>query len=67
MLETERLMVRPFRESDYADLYEYLSIEETYRFEPGDPVSLEEAEKGNEILRGRKGKEALRKGNFPGC
>ena len=45
MLETERLMVRPFRESDYADLYEYLSIEETYRFEPGDPVSLEEAEK----------------------
>ena len=45
MLETERLIIRPFRESDYKDLYEYLSMEETYRFEPGDPVSLEEAKK----------------------
>ena len=43
MLETERLLVRPFRESDFTDLYEYLSLEETYRFEPGEPVSLEEA------------------------
>ena len=45
MIETERLVIRPFRESDYQDLYEYLSIEETYRFEPGDPVSLKEARK----------------------
>ncbi len=43
MLETDRLVVRPFKESDYPDLYEYLSLEETYRFEPGNPVSLEEA------------------------
>jgi ribosomal-protein-alanine N-acetyltransferase len=43
MLETDRLIVRPFRESDYADLFEYLSLEETYRFEPGNPVSPEEA------------------------
>jgi len=45
MLKTDRLLVRPFQESDFKDLYEYLSIEETYRYEPGDPVSLEEAEK----------------------
>lgn len=44
MLETDRLIVRPFREGDYTDLFEYLSLEEIYRFEPGDPVSLEEAE-----------------------
>ncbi|UCD09928.1 MAG: GNAT family N-acetyltransferase [Dehalococcoidales bacterium] len=43
MLETDRLIVRPFRESDYKDLYEYLSLEETYQYEPGEPVSLEEA------------------------
>ena len=45
MLETDRLLIRPFRESDYSDLHEYLSIEETYRYEPGDPISLEEAKK----------------------
>ena len=45
MLETDRLLIRSFRENDYADLFEYLSIEETYRFEPGNPVSLEEAKK----------------------
>lgn len=45
MLETDRLIVRPFRESDYADIFEYLSLEETYQFEPGNPVSLEEARK----------------------
>ena len=45
MLETDRLIVRPFRESDHNDLYEYLSLEETYRYEPGDPVSVEEASK----------------------
>lgn len=45
MLSTERLVIRPFQESDYKDLYEYLSLEETYRYEPGKPISLEEAEK----------------------
>lgn len=45
MLETERLILRPFQENDYVDLHEYLSLEEIYRFEPGRPVSLEEAKK----------------------
>jgi ribosomal-protein-alanine N-acetyltransferase len=43
MLTTERLIVRPFLEIDYNDLYEYLSLEEIYRFEPGEPVTLDEA------------------------
>ncbi len=43
MLTTERLIIRPFQETDYQDLYEYLSLEETYRFEPGKPVTQEEA------------------------
>ena len=45
MLSTERLVIRHFLDSDYKDLHEYLSLEETYRFEPGQPVSLEEAKK----------------------
>lgn len=45
MLSTERLIVRKFLESDYRDIHEYLSLKETYRFEPGEPVSLEEAKK----------------------
>jgi len=38
-------MIRPFLENDYKDLHEYLSLKETYQFEPGEPVSLEEAKK----------------------
>ena len=45
MLTAERLIVRPFRETDYLDLHEYLSLPEIYRFEPGAPVSLDEARK----------------------
>jgi ribosomal-protein-alanine N-acetyltransferase len=45
MIFTERLIVRPFLENDYKDLYEYLSLPETYQFEPGEPISLEEARK----------------------
>jgi RimJ/RimL family protein N-acetyltransferase len=45
MLSTERLIIRPFLESDYQDLYEYLSLPETYRFEPGKPITLNEAKK----------------------
>jgi ribosomal-protein-alanine N-acetyltransferase len=45
MLSTERLIVRPFLESDYKDLHEYLSLKETYQFEPGEPISLEEAKR----------------------
>jgi ribosomal-protein-alanine N-acetyltransferase len=43
MLSAQRLIIRPFQENDYIDLYEYLSLEETYQFEPGEPISLEEA------------------------
>lgn len=45
MLSTKRLIVRPFVETDYSDLYEYLSLKEIYQFEPGEPISLEEAKK----------------------
>jgi len=45
MLTTERLIIRPFLKNDYRDLYEYLSLSETYRFEPGKPISLNEAKK----------------------
>jgi ribosomal-protein-alanine N-acetyltransferase len=44
LLTTERLVIRPFRESDYRDLYEYLSLPETYLYEPGEPITLEQAE-----------------------
>jgi ribosomal-protein-alanine N-acetyltransferase len=43
MLTTERLIVRPFSESDHDDLYEYLSLKEIYRFEPGEPLTIAEA------------------------
>jgi RimJ/RimL family protein N-acetyltransferase len=45
MLATGRLIIRPFQESDYKDLHEYLSLKEIYQFEPGEPISLEEARK----------------------
>ena len=43
MLTTERLIVRPFLESDYSDLHEYLSLKEIYRFEPGEPITIAKA------------------------
>jgi RimJ/RimL family protein N-acetyltransferase len=43
MLTTERLIIRSFQESDYADLHEYLSLKEIYRFEPGEPVTIDGA------------------------
>jgi [ribosomal protein S5]-alanine N-acetyltransferase len=44
-LETERLIVRAFKAEDAADLFEYLSLPETYAFEPGDPIDLAEAKR----------------------
>ena len=41
-IETKRLRVRTFKESDYYDLHEYLSDPEIYKFEPGSPLSLSE-------------------------
>lgn len=45
MIETKLLIIRRFKDSDYLDLHEYLSRPEIYAFEPGQPVSLNEAEK----------------------
>lgn len=45
MLNTKRLIIRPFTAGDYRDYYEYMSLEETYRFERGKPITLEEARK----------------------
>ena len=56
-IETERLFIRPFADFDYKDLYEYLSIPEIYKFEPGQPITIDEAKelsikrsKGNDFL-----------------
>lgn len=44
MLETERLFIRKFDPDDGPALYAYLSLPEIYRFEPGEPLSLEQAQ-----------------------
>jgi RimJ/RimL family protein N-acetyltransferase len=43
MIKTQRLVIRPFKEQDFMALFEYLSNPIIYRFEPGEPVSLEKA------------------------
>jgi RimJ/RimL family protein N-acetyltransferase len=43
MIETPRLVIRQFQEADYASLFEYLSNPVVYQFEPGEPVSLQQA------------------------
>jgi [ribosomal protein S5]-alanine N-acetyltransferase len=43
LIETKRLFIRKFLPSDAVDLFEYLSLPETYRFEPGEPITLDEA------------------------
>jgi RimJ/RimL family protein N-acetyltransferase len=42
-LKTQRLVIRNFVSNDYKDLYEYLSDKETYKYEPGEPITLEKA------------------------
>jgi [ribosomal protein S5]-alanine N-acetyltransferase len=42
-LHTDRLVVRRFRPDDWRDLLAYLSLPETYRFEPGEPIDAEQA------------------------
>ena len=37
-IATERLVLRPFRAEDADDLFEYLSDERTYLYEPGAPI-----------------------------
>jgi RimJ/RimL family protein N-acetyltransferase len=43
-IHTQRLMVRSFSKEDALDLYEYLSDPQIYRYEPGEPINLEQAE-----------------------
>jgi [ribosomal protein S5]-alanine N-acetyltransferase len=57
VIETDRLFIRQFTQADNNDLYEYLSDPVTYLFEPGKPITLDEAKelciirsKGNEFL-----------------
>ena len=45
MIETPRLLLRKYRESDLADLYEYLSDPEVVRFEPYKPMTMDEVRK----------------------
>lgn len=46
ILETNRLILRRYYESDFDDLYEYLTDEEVVRYEPYKPMNREEV-KGN--------------------
>jgi [ribosomal protein S5]-alanine N-acetyltransferase len=45
MIDTERLILRPFKKDDYRDYHEYMSVPETYRFERGAPITVKEAKK----------------------
>jgi RimJ/RimL family protein N-acetyltransferase len=45
VITTRRLVIRPFLASDFQDYHEYMSLKETYRFERGEPMTLEEAKK----------------------
>ena len=41
--QTQRLILRSFREEDLRDLFEYVSDEKVVAFEPYRPMTLEEA------------------------
>ncbi len=43
MIHTQRLLIRPFMEEDAEQLYAYLSNPLIYRFEPGAPITFDEA------------------------
>jgi RimJ/RimL family protein N-acetyltransferase len=43
-ITTARLAIRRFRPADAADLFEYLSDPQVYRFEPGEPIDRAQAE-----------------------
>ena len=44
ILETNRLILRRYREEDLRDLYEYLSDEEVVKYEPYRPMDLREVQ-----------------------
>lgn len=41
-LQTQRLILRRYRETDLQDLYEYLSDPEVVKFEPYKPMTMDE-------------------------
>ena len=41
-LETERLIIRNYRDTDLKDVYEYFSNEEVARYEDFDPMTVED-------------------------
>ncbi len=43
MIHTSRLLIRQFKEQDYQQIFDTLSNPLIYRFEPGEPITLEEA------------------------
>ena len=43
-METDRLILRRYRETDLQDLYEYLSDEEVVRYEPYRPMNMDEVQ-----------------------
>ena len=45
MIETSRLTIRPFQEQDCDSLFEYLSDPGIYKYEPGEPITRDEARK----------------------
>jgi len=42
---TERLKIRQFTKDDYIDLHEYLSDKQTYKYEPGKPITIKKSKK----------------------
>lgn len=48
-IETQRLIIRKFRPSDYTELYEYLSDMNVVKYEPYEPYSLNEAKREAEF------------------
>jgi RimJ/RimL family protein N-acetyltransferase len=56
MIGTQRLIIRKHRESDWKDLHEYLSLAETYEFEPGSPITVKDARK---LIQERMGDEVF--------
>ena len=42
-ISTERTTIRNFNSNDFNDLFEYLSLPETYLYEPGEPINIEQA------------------------
>ena len=48
LAETERLILRRYREDDVQDLFEYLSDREVVKYEPYQPMTLKEVKENLE-------------------